>query len=1505
MKTVVKRLISLALAILLIVTSMPVVALASTEPTISINDFIGVPGHSVTVNINIENNPGILVAILSLVYDNTAMTLTNVELDQTFGGQYTPSPDLQSPVALMWESSELADNISNGTMFKLTFEISENAQVGETYDVIVNYNDGDVTNMDEEDVNFHIDNATVNIVNGKPGDINRDQITNAKDLTRMRRYFAQHEVEVDMVAMDCNGDGSVNAKDLTRLRRYFAKHPVKLYYGEIVSEICEHTSLTVTEEKKATCTEDGNIPYWTCDSCGERFSDATGSKPISREDTITKGEHKLTNIPYKAPTTETAGNEKHWKCDICGKLFGNLEGTIELQEDDVVILPLETNQHNITYNHLVKLEQSDGTYAFVQDDYMEAHKDEIINPNEIVYTEGVGIPELIENFEVDGKKVSARGYRFLGWYDSTEETAKRVYEISPEANKDIRLYGRWDKVKYTITYLQDANSLLPRVENDTYTIDTGRSLQKPAKMSNMVWVGWSDENGKIVDSIPRGTSGNIELRANWMSKRNQTIPNLEYSNQIPAIVADEEDGIYAFTYDIGRILNVPIQSLGKDYEFNLVAGASREINTKVITQTTKTDAESVADTISNATTKSDSWTLSEEMSKSTEISQEQSTEVTSEQTEKAKFSYSETGKYTLSAGIGGSEEHIDETGSSTKTTKGHEFGVGINVGAKADLKASVTKNTPFKNASVEGSVGLNYKYTNITEKEEYEKHTDKTSSYWNVDEGFEFSQTQSNEHEFSQSLSQSIKDTYKYGETLEYATNQTTSKTVGSTNTQSREYASSVSYSEATGKEIEIKENLYAAEEGYYRKVIAANYRVFAVVIYDIKENTFSVMTYSLKIKDSEHAFTDYSTVSEFDDYENGVLPFEVPAFVGDYVYGLKGYSDGLKINDDGIVTGYGYKDPETGICYKSYDEATNTYSEPCDTDVIIPRFYVNEKKEIIKVKGFDKKAFKGTNVTSVYIPDGVTTIPEGAFEDCKSLYYVHGGTLDTIEKDAFKNCTNLYELDIPYTVETLVDGAFTNVDAVTVNASNADVFDAALKSGAKNITINITDMEGSIDGKNIVIPETVEGFYINGGGKTVTNVSVESTSSTKNFGLNNITIDNKSDIPLKLASENVELTYVNVKSNSLAMKCDAENTKIILVGTNNIITSGQNAVLSKNVRLYESDTTATAGVLKVTGNVLVYGTVSGTQYISQENPYTIKYLTKDEYDNMLKSHTVMFDAGEGSVDVTSKEVALGDKIGELPTPTRDYYTFDGWYDASGTKVTADYTMPANDIELTAHWTKNAVVEALASEMPSDAELVDEWWTYTLTETEKSTETSREGWTQHDYDEWEVTGTGTWKHTTYPSGFDKSNYLYVHSTSALSSYENATTKREVSSPSFYNYIYWHWCRGNDSCALKHDRSIGDCRDGTYTTFDAFESSTNKSYNSVAKAYRYDYSSCCGDSYWWFRIEVYAQTYKDYAKLYTYTKVTDNLPSETEVVNGETFNGGTVSNVQHVVQYIPK
>lgn len=69
---------------------------------------------------------------------------------------------------------------------------------------------------------------------------------------------------------------------------------------------------------------------------------------------------------------------------------------------------------------------------------------------------------------------------------------------------------------------------------------------------------------------------------------------------------------------------------------------------------------------------------------------------------------------------------------------------------------------------------------------------------------------------------------------------------------------------------------------------------------------------------------------------------------------------------------------------------------------------------------------------------------------------------------------------------------------------------------------------------------------------------------------------------------------------------------------------------------------------------------------------------------------TVTFDPNGGSVSPTSMMVTIGSAYGNLPSPTRTYYNFDGWYTAAsgGNLVTASTTVTATtNHTLYAHWT--------------------------------------------------------------------------------------------------------------------------------------------------------------------------------------------------------------------------
>ena len=105
-----------------------------------------------------------------------------------------------------------------------------------------------------------------------------------------------------------------------------------------------HT-MTKTDAKAATCTEDGNIAYWHCSVCNKYFSDENGTNGIALADTVIKAHHTLTKTDAKEPTCTEDGNNEYYTCSACGKIFKDAEGTQETTVENEI---LAASGHTIT-----------------------------------------------------------------------------------------------------------------------------------------------------------------------------------------------------------------------------------------------------------------------------------------------------------------------------------------------------------------------------------------------------------------------------------------------------------------------------------------------------------------------------------------------------------------------------------------------------------------------------------------------------------------------------------------------------------------------------------------------------------------------------------------------------------------------------------------------------------------------------------------------------------------------------------------------------------------------------------------------------------------------------------------------------------------------------------------------------------------------------------------------------------------------------------------------------
>ena len=83
-------------------------------------------------------------------------------------------------------------------------------------------------------------------------------------------------------------------------------------------------------------------------------------------------------------------------------------------------------------------------------------------------------------------------------------------------------------------------------------------------------------------------------------------------------------------------------------------------------------------------------------------------------------------------------------------------------------------------------------------------------------------------------------------------------------------------------------------------------------------------------------------------------------------------------------------------------------------------------------VKSFGVRAFKGTPIKSVAIPDGVTTVTNQMFMNCDKLASVTlPQSVTLIDKRAFESCTSLEHIDLPDSLTVLEERSFCGCTAL------------------------------------------------------------------------------------------------------------------------------------------------------------------------------------------------------------------------------------------------------------------------------------------------------------------------------------------------------------------------------------------------------------------------------------------------------------------------------------------
>ena len=599
-----KRLISFicVLAMLMSVLSMGFSATAAETtdaPVVSVEQTWATGGQTVEVDLSIDNNPGIIGGMFTLSWVD-GLELISAKSQDAFDELNYQKPSKFNPdgTNFMWYGDSVSEAL-NGVFLTLTFKVSENIATDKT--LAINVIAKNVINSDKESISVNCVSGGVRVIDYIPGDVSNDGVIDMFDITDLAQYISDNcitdpngfNVTVNDNAADVDANGVIDMLDLVLICQYVSDDCETRPNGFNVALLpsapkCKHSGMEKVDYDPATCTEDGNVTHYYCDDCGKYFNDADVTVELTWNQIVLVSEGHKEVIDQAVPPSYTQpGWTEGSHCSVCGEVF--------VAQEEVPML--QANYHSITYRNLNGAE----------------------SPEPSSYAEHEGLLDMPEPV--------ANGYVFVGWYTASQGGTVVDY-IPAGSTQNYILYARWDLVTYNIRYFE-----APENNNETtYTVEDEIYLNDP-NWSGLGFTGWTEANdkvqtevrgGKTYYKIAAGTTGDLDLTANWKLMRNIAVPG---TNTLMLAKYNPETEHYIFTYELGTIENVVLEELNSS-TLGLYRHAGAGDFTLTMSQENTMEesfADSITQTISKSISSSSEWEQSKEWAK--EISNEHNTHV--------------------------------------------------------------------------------------------------------------------------------------------------------------------------------------------------------------------------------------------------------------------------------------------------------------------------------------------------------------------------------------------------------------------------------------------------------------------------------------------------------------------------------------------------------------------------------------------------------------------------------------------------------------------------------------------------------------------------------------------------------------------------------------------------------------------------------------------------------------------------------------------------------------
>lgn len=134
----------------------------SADPAVCVGDVTAQAGQTVSVPVVIKNNPGVAGAKIKIAFDSRLTLVSATKGDAFAVLDYTAPASLKNGAAFNWDSLDTQSNV-DGTILTLEFEVPANAERGDTFAVSFSYRNGDIYDVNLDDVSLNMVSGTITV----------------------------------------------------------------------------------------------------------------------------------------------------------------------------------------------------------------------------------------------------------------------------------------------------------------------------------------------------------------------------------------------------------------------------------------------------------------------------------------------------------------------------------------------------------------------------------------------------------------------------------------------------------------------------------------------------------------------------------------------------------------------------------------------------------------------------------------------------------------------------------------------------------------------------------------------------------------------------------------------------------------------------------------------------------------------------------------------------------------------------------------------------------------------------------------------------------------------------------------------------------------------------------------------------------------------------------------------------------------------------------------------